>query len=180
MRCVPASGGVETRIFGDPMAFWEKQMPVGMCLRSNWGASHISDPNGELTLDAYCGENGNHLSKPIPLDRFVDYGRWYQRRAVQDLENREVRAIDFDERGFKLSLADGEEFVARRVVVAAGISSFVERRQSLLAFRRNSLSHTSEHQRFAELQRPRVAVIGAGQSGTRSVRLLARGWMRSR
>src|ERR1700749_4118262 len=70
------AAGVEARVFGEPMSFWEKQMPVGMCLRSNWGASHIADPAQELTLDAYCRERGNHISKPIPLDRFVDYGRW--------------------------------------------------------------------------------------------------------
>jgi FAD-dependent urate hydroxylase len=57
-------------------------MPVGMCLRSNWGASHIADPKQELTLDEYCRQKGNHISKPIPLERFVDYGRWYQSQAV--------------------------------------------------------------------------------------------------
>ena len=76
------------------MAFWENQMPAGMCLRSNWGASHIADPKQELTLDAYCRQNGNHISKPIPLDRFVDYGRWYQGQAVRDLEKRNVASID--------------------------------------------------------------------------------------
>ncbi|MFZ1998340.1 MAG: hypothetical protein WAU73_03015, partial [Candidatus Sulfotelmatobacter sp.] len=64
------AAGVETRVFGEPMAFWENQMPAGMCLRSNWGASHIADPKQELTLDAYRRQNGNHISKPIPLERF--------------------------------------------------------------------------------------------------------------
>ncbi len=166
------AAGIETRTFGDPMAFWEKQMPVGMCLRSNWGASHIADPNGELTLDAYCRENGNHLSRPIPLDRFVDYGRWYQRRAVQGLENREVRAIDLDERGFNVSLADGEEFVARRVVVAAGISSFVQRPAEFTDIPAELASHTSEHNDLRKFSGRRVAVIGAGQSALESAALL--------
>jgi cation diffusion facilitator CzcD-associated flavoprotein CzcO len=73
------AAGIEARVFGDPMSFWEDQMPAGMCLRSNWGASHIADPKGELTLDEYCRQKSNHISKPIPLERFVDYGRWYQR-----------------------------------------------------------------------------------------------------
>ena len=62
---------VETRVFGEPMSFWEKQMPVGMCLRSNWGASHIAAPQKALTLDEYSLKKGNHIPKPIPLDRFV-------------------------------------------------------------------------------------------------------------
>jgi cation diffusion facilitator CzcD-associated flavoprotein CzcO len=67
------AAGVETRIFGRPMAFWQNQMPAGMCLRSNWGASHIADPQRQLTLDEYCRQNGTPLSKPIPLEGFVDY-----------------------------------------------------------------------------------------------------------
>jgi hypothetical protein len=88
------------------MSFWQKQMPVGMCLRSNWGASHIADPRQELTLDVYCRKNGNHISKPIPLDRFIDYGRWYQSRAVPDLDQRNVRCVEIDEGRFKLVMAD--------------------------------------------------------------------------
>src|SRR5580698_9621872 len=121
------AAGIETRVFGEPMAFWENQMPAGMCLRSNWGASHIADPQQELTLDAYCSQKGNHISKPIPLDRFVDYGRWYQSRGVPALEKRNVIGIDIDTRGFKVALADGEEFISRRVVVATGISAFANR-----------------------------------------------------
>ncbi len=104
------AAGVETRVFGEPMSFWENQMPVGMCLRSNWGASHIADPRQALTLDEYCRQNGNHVSKPIPLDRFVDYGRWYQGTAVPDLDKRQVRSIEAWIAAFRVILADGEEF----------------------------------------------------------------------
>jgi cation diffusion facilitator CzcD-associated flavoprotein CzcO len=45
--------GIETRVFGDPMAFWKNRMPAGMFLRSNWKASHIADPDKKTTLDAY-------------------------------------------------------------------------------------------------------------------------------
>src|SRR5271155_2554852 len=96
------AAGIETRVFGEPMAFWEKQMPAGMYLRSHPMASHIADPRQELTLDAYCRQNGNHVPKPVPLDRFVDYGRWYQRQAVPDLDQRHVRSVELDSRGFKV------------------------------------------------------------------------------
>src|SRR5580765_7374378 len=43
--------GLGIAIFGDPMSFWRDHMPAGMYLRSNWPASHISDPHGKLTLD---------------------------------------------------------------------------------------------------------------------------------
>jgi FAD-dependent urate hydroxylase len=166
------TAGIEARIFGEPMSFWEKQMPAGMCLRSNWGASHIADPNRQLTLDAYCRERGNHISKPIPLDRFVDYGRWYQQKSVQDLENRQVCSIDLAERGFKVVMADGEEFIARRIVVAAGISSFRARPPEFAAVPPSLASHTSEHDDLRKFSGRRVAVIGAGQSALESAALL--------
>src|ERR1700677_76316 len=108
------ASGIEARVFGDPMSFWERQMPVGMCLRSNWGASHIADPRRELTLDEYCRQSGNHLTRPIALDRFVDYGLWYQRRAVPNVDTRFIRSVEIDECGFKLALSDGEEFTSGR------------------------------------------------------------------
>ena len=115
---------VEIRVFGEPMSFWENQMPAGMCLRSNWLASHIAAPSQMLTLDEYCRENGNHVPRPIPLERFVDYGHWYQKRAVPNLEKCQVRSVGIDQCGFKITLENGEEFTSRRVIVAAGISNF--------------------------------------------------------
>jgi FAD-dependent urate hydroxylase len=163
--------GVEARVFGDPMSFWQNQMPVGMCLRSNWGASHIADPNQTLTLDAYCREKGNHVSRPIPLDRFVDYGHWYQSQAVRDLEKRDVRSIDIAGCGFKILMADGEEFTARRVVVAAGISAFAARPAEFAGIPSALASHTSEHNDLRKFKSQKIAVIGAGQSALESAAL---------
>jgi hypothetical protein len=154
------------------MAFWENQMPAGMCLRSNWGASHIADPQQELTLDAYCRQKGNHISKPIPLDRFVDYGRWYQSQAVRDLETRNVASINMDARGFKVLMTDGEEFTAQRVVVAAGISPFAARPAEFAGIPSSLASHTSEHKDLRKFTGQCVAVIGAGQSALESAALL--------
>jgi FAD-dependent urate hydroxylase len=165
------SVALETRVFGEPMAFWQKQMPVGMCLRSNWGASHIADPAHELTLDEYCRQNGTHVTKPIPLDRFVDYGLWYQRRAVPNVDTRFVRGVEIGERGFKLALADGEEFTSRRVVVAGGISSFAARPAEFAAIPSALASHTSEHNDLRKFKGQHVVVIGAGQSALESAAL---------
>lgn len=166
------AAGIETRVFGDPMSFWQNQMPAGMCLRSNWGASHIADPKQQLTLDAFCRHNGNHLMKPIPLDRFVDYGRWYQREAVPNLERRDVREIDLAAAGFKVTMEDGEEFISRRVVVAAGISCFVSRPAEFAGIPAALASHSSEHNDLSKFKGQRVVVIGAGQSALESAVLL--------
>lgn len=165
------AAGVETRVFGEPMAFWQNQMPAGMCLRSNWGASHIADPKRELTLDAYCRQNGNHISKPIPLERFVDYGRWFQSQGVRDLEKRHVLNIGLDARGFKVVLADGEEFISKRIVVATGISTFATRPAPFAGIPSELASHSSEHNNLLKFKGRRVVVIGAGQSALESAAL---------
>jgi len=165
------AAGVDARVFGEPMAFWQRQMPSGMCLRSNWGASHIADPRRELTLDEYCRQNGDHISKPIPLNSFVDYGLWYQRRAVPDLDERLVRNVEIDARGFKVLLADGEEFTSRRVVVASGISAFSARPAEFAGIPSALVSHTSEHNDLRKFKGRVIVVIGAGQSALESAAL---------
>ena len=57
--------GLEVRVFGEPMSFWERQMPVGMFLRSAWTATHIADPNGSLTLEAYQAARGHSILHPV-------------------------------------------------------------------------------------------------------------------
>jgi FAD-dependent urate hydroxylase len=165
------AAGMETRVFGEPMSFWENQMPTGMCLRSNWGASNIADPRQQLTLDEYCRQNGNHISKPIPLNRFVGYGQWYQRQAVPDLDRRFIRSIETDARGFKVAVADGELFTSRRVVVATGISTFACRPPEFDNIPSALASHSSEHNDLRKFKGRRVVVIGAGQSALESAAL---------
>jgi FAD-dependent urate hydroxylase len=166
------AAGVETRVFGEPMSFWEKQMPVGMCLRSNLGASHIADPKQELTLDEYCRQSGSQISKPIPLKLFTDYGRWYQQRAVPHVEQRQVVNIDIGNPGFNITLENGEEVRTRRVIIATGISHFATRPDVFSGLPGALASHSSEHNDLRKFQGKRVAVIGAGQSALESGALL--------
>jgi hypothetical protein len=84
------AAGVQTHVFGEPMESWERHMPAGMLLRSRWAASQIADRERRLTLERYHAEHGLQRTEPIPLERFVDYGRWFQRHAVPDLDRRRV------------------------------------------------------------------------------------------
>lgn len=165
------AANLETRIFGEPMAFWENQMPTGMCLRSNWDASHIADPGRQLTLDAYCRQNGNHVTKPIPLNRFLEYGHWFQRLVVPDLERCNVHSVGPDEKGFRITLREGPSFTSTRVVVAAGISSFATRPSVFKQIPSALASHSSEHNDLGKFKGQKVVVIGAGQSALESAAL---------
>ena len=60
-------------------------MPEGMKLRSPWRATHIADPNRDFTMDVY--DSGRRMPRacPVPLKEFVQYGEWFQRKAVPNL-----------------------------------------------------------------------------------------------
>jgi FAD-dependent urate hydroxylase len=162
----------EVRVFGQPMSFWQDQMPRGMCLRSSWDASHIADPRGELTLDVFCREMGISIPSPIPLEDFVAYGRWVQRKAVPDLDQRQIRTIEPRDKGFTITLSDGETLTSKRVVVAAGIHSFAARPAEFDRIPPSLASHTSEHKDLSAFAGKSVVVIGAGQSALESAALL--------
>ena len=85
---------IETRVFGRAMEFWKNNMPTGMLLRSSWDASHISDPSGMLTLDHYHDWLGMHPATRLSLDRFVNYGLWFQKQVVSDLDERQVLQVE--------------------------------------------------------------------------------------
>ena len=164
--------GLEVRVFGEPMSFWERHMPVGMRLRSPWAASHLADPNRSLTLEAYQSACGNHLSAPIPLSRFIEYGRWFQHRAVPETEARKVLRIEPGAAGFRVSLDSGEECTARRVVIAAGIVPFAWRAPEFDSVPTQYASHSCDQRDLRHFARRRVAVIGGGQSALEAAALL--------
>ena len=85
--------GLGVAVFGDPLSFWQEHMPAGMFLRSNWAASHISDPHKKFTLDHFRADSGKQFAFPIPLERFVEYGLWFQQNAVPEVQRRQVIAV---------------------------------------------------------------------------------------
>jgi FAD-dependent urate hydroxylase len=167
------AAGIATRVFGEPMAFWRHHMPNGMLIRSPWRATHLSSPDGTLSLDAYAAQYGVDPQQRLPLEKFIAYGDWFQRHAVPDLDRRMVRRIDPDANGFRLTLADGEMPMAKRVVIATGLHSQEFRPAPFHELPPTLVSHCCEHDGFAGFRGKRVAVIGRGQSACESAALLS-------
>jgi FAD-dependent urate hydroxylase len=164
--------GLEVGVFGEPMSFWDRNMPAGMLLRSNWTATQIADPSYSLTLEAYQTVSGSSFSAPVPLDRFVQYGLWYQQRAVPDVDRRRIVGVEVTANAFRLRTDDGETLHARRVIIAAGIGSFARRPQEFRLLSRAQASHASEHRDLREFGGKRILVVGSGQSALESGALL--------
>lgn len=164
--------GMETRTFGQPMSFWKHNMPEGMLLRSAWSASTISDPKGAYSLDVFKNVSGNHLAAPVPLKRFIDYGLWFQKKIVPDLDERKIKVIEATQDGFRVTLEDGEILNSRRVVIAGGIGPFARQVKQFADVPKSLASHTSEHPDLTEFSGKKVVVVGAGQSALETAALL--------
>ncbi len=167
-----ALGGLTVRVFGETMEFWRQNMPAGMFLRSPWSATHIADPNGTLSLDAYTAARKKQLSKPIPLDDFIDYGEWFQGQAAPDLDRRKIRKVESEPKGFRLTTSDGEVINTKRVVVATGIAPFAWRPPEFEGLPKSLVSHACDHSDLSRFKGKHVAVVGAGQSALESAALL--------
>ena len=171
--------GVGVQVFGEPMGYWHEHMPRGMLLRSRWRSSHIADPGRSLTLDAYEAERGVSLPEHIPVENFIEYGRWYQQQVAPDLDRRRVQRIARSNGGFALELDDGDEVRAKRVVVSAGLQGFAHRPRRLARCPQSS-SHTPRTTRVRRVPGRRVLVVGAGQSALESAASCARRARRSK
>ena len=88
------------------------------------------------------------------------------------MDRRKIVCIESDSKGFRLILEKGETILARRVVVAAGISSFVWRPPEFAGLASSLVSHTSEHRQLNKFVGKRVLVVGSGQSALESAALL--------
>jgi FAD-dependent urate hydroxylase len=165
--------GIRVRVFGEPMEFWAKKMPEGMLLRSPRVASNICDPQDAFTLGDYEKALSKKPCAPVPLDTFVEYGRWFQHQLGPDLDKRTIARVDDQQSGgFLLTLEDKSTVRCQRVVVAAGIGPF----KRIPAVFKNlwpaNLSHCYEGREVKKYAGKRVAVIGAGQSALESAALL--------
>lgn len=159
--------GVDFRIFGRPMEFWLKHMPKGMHLKSEGFASSLYDPGSKFTLEAYCKQRGlpyAHIGTPVSLETFSSYGLEFQKRLVPELENEWVKSVQRTATGFEVTLAGGEVFIARRVVIAVGLTYFEYVPPELTALPTGFVTHSSKHGTLEHFKGREVAVVGAGAS----------------
>lgn len=161
------ASGIPFRIFGRPMDSWQCHMPKGMLLKSDGFASNIYDPAGDFTLKKFCAERRIEyadLGLPVKLETFSAYGLAFCERLVPELENKQVVEVERVTSGFRLRLDDGEMLIAKRVVLAVGISHFEYVPENLEHLSARFLSHSFRHQDLTAFRGRKVSVIGGGSS----------------
>lgn len=160
--------GLDVRLLGEPMSFWERHMPERMLLRSPWVASSIADPGRRFSLDAYKASHaGDGLEPPLPVAHFIKYGRWVLEQLALTPGGK-VNRIDPAPGGYQLTLEHGDTLMARRVVIAGGIQPFAYRPEVFRGMPRALVTHTSEQRNFDGFRNKSVMVVGAGQSALES------------
>ena len=149
------------------MQSWRTMMPRGMFLKSEGFASDLYDPEQSFTLGHFCREAGRpyaDLGEPVPLETFTEYGTEFQKRLVPALEQVDIAWLKRSDDGYELATTAGEKVVARRVVVATGISASAYLPPMLERLPRESVTHSSDHADLSRFRGRQVTVVGAGSS----------------
>jgi cation diffusion facilitator CzcD-associated flavoprotein CzcO len=167
--------GVPHRIFGHPMQSWATQMPATMLLKSDGFASNLSSGSVPFTLEDFCTLTGRtyHATQiPVQVEDFIAYGQEFARRFVPNLEECNVAAVEREDGVFRLTLVNGDSFLARHVIVATGVSLFQYMPPDLAHLPREMVTHTTAHHVFENFAGQDVTVLGRGASSLNSAALL--------
>ena len=164
--------GLNVAVFGRMFELWRDHMPKGMWLRSHWWATNLSDPRKQYGFQQFFADTRSEKGYPVPLETFVNYGQWFQQRAVPNVDETYVASIERQDGQFLITLEDGREVNSRVVVMAIGPYHYAHRPEQYEELPRELVSHSSDHSDFSRFKGQEVIVIGGGQSAIEYAALL--------
>jgi cation diffusion facilitator CzcD-associated flavoprotein CzcO len=116
--------GINVTIVGEAMAFWKRNMPTGMLLRS--GLDWHLDVAGIYSIEAFLEEK--HIPRaslePLPVELFRDYAEWFQQGQKIEVQPSMVRRLQRVDGRFEAECENGERIHADRVVATPGLAPF--------------------------------------------------------
>lgn len=161
--------GLNVAVFGKPMELWFKYMPKGMLLRSYWWATDLSDPQNQFGLERFLiHEKGTAAFDPVPGETIAEYGLWFQKNVVPNVDETYIQLIEKREDHFEITLVDGRVVTSSSVVMAPGLQPYVYRAPEYDHLPKELVSHTAELHTFDHLAGKKVVMIGGGQSALES------------
>ena len=169
-----AARNITHRIFGRPMQFWSQvaNAGAGRYLRTYCFGTNISTPRCGFSFVDYGKPRGLETVEPCSIGDFVCYGQWFQQANVSWVEPIDVVRVAGEAGHFSLTLADGQNLLADRVIIATGLACYAHVPPAIASLPPSLASHTSQILNFAEFKGQDVAVIGAGQSALEAAALL--------
>ncbi len=167
--------GLKVATFGKPIYFWRNHMPKGMLLRSRWWASSLSDPAQQYVIARYFEAKGLTPMDPVTIETFIDYGQWFQKNAVPNVDETYIRTITRENDSYLVTLEDGRVVKSKAVVMAPGLHYYLYSPDEYAHMPASLVSHAADHTDLGEFKGQKVAVIGGGQSALESAALLYEG-----
>jgi cation diffusion facilitator CzcD-associated flavoprotein CzcO len=156
--------GLRVAVFGKTVELWREHMPKGLLLRSHGWATNLSDPRGEYGFERFLRESKYGTGYPVPRNAFIEYARWFQERAVPDVDETYVASIEREQDGFLLTLQDGRKVRSAAVVLATGLYPHANRPEPYTRLPAGLVSHCCDHNDLGRFKGKQVIVIGGGQS----------------
>lgn len=164
--------GLQVAIFGKPLESWREMMPRGMFLRSHWWATNFSDPQKKYSMKQFFQVSDYDVCYPMPVQLFIDYGMWFQKHVVPDVDPTYVSSVERKGESYEVFLEDGRVVVALAIVMAIGPGYYARIPAEYSAIPAGLLTHSYNCGDFSHLAGKRVAVIGGGQSAVECAALL--------
>ncbi len=78
-----------------------------------------------MILSIISRAEGKKPSDPFQIETFIDYGMWFQKHAVPDVDETYIDVIERKGQEYKLSLVDGRVVNSQSVVMAPGLAYYV-------------------------------------------------------
>ena len=149
-------------------------MPIGMLLRSPYVACNIVRPRARADARRLrARDTRSEFGEPVPLDRFVDYGRWFQRAGrARPRRARSSRRIETNGAASTLELEDGELDARAPRRRRRGHRAFAHARPCSTTLPPELVSHAGDHRDLRASPASASPSIGGGQSALESAALL--------
>jgi FAD-dependent urate hydroxylase len=165
--------GIDVLVTGEPMAFWKRNMPAGMLLRS--GLDWHLDAAGVHTIEAFLEER--HIQReavvPMPVEVFREYAEWFRQAQKIDVRPSMIRQLHYADGRFDALCDTGETIHTSRVVATPGLAPFSHTPTELAAgLPSNRFSHTANLVDFRRLAGQRCLIVGGRQSAFESAALM--------
>jgi len=154
------------------MKLWREHMPKGMFLRSHWWASNLSDPNKKYGFAQFFKVSQYKPCYPVPIEAFIDYGMWFQKHVLPNVDETYVTSIERNGKQFLLTLADGRKVQSLAVVMAIGLYYYANRPDEYDHMPAELVTHSFEYSDFDRFAGKQVVMIGGGQSAVEYAALL--------
>jgi FAD-dependent urate hydroxylase len=159
-------------VFGQPLLTWQRMEP-DMELRAAWDEMALVAGGGRGGLDAWLAETGRPRREPMTPADFVAYGTWFRQRFVPEFVEDDVEIVEPEGALLRVA-AGGSEWLARRLVVAVGITPFPYLAPQFARLGDERVEPAALRNGFADLADARVAVVGGGQSAVEAAAHAAR------